>query len=50
MITRAIRSAIQPASWRSERAQDLLIVFSFGLWAVLLGLAPVLGLRLLIGS
>jgi hypothetical protein len=28
--------------------QDLLIVSSFGLWAVLIGLAPVLAYRLLI--
>ena len=30
--------------------QDLLIVSSFGLWALLLGLAPVLAFRLLTGS
>jgi hypothetical protein len=30
--------------------QDFLLVSSFGLWAVLLGLMPVLALRLLMGS
>ena len=34
----------------AERKQDFLIVSSFGLWAMLLGLAPVLAFRLLIGS
>jgi hypothetical protein len=29
-------------SARSEKLQDLLMVSSFGFWAVLLGLAPVL--------
>jgi hypothetical protein len=45
----AILSAIRPAA-RTERMQDLLIVSSFGLWAGLLGLAPVLVFRLLTGS
>jgi hypothetical protein len=30
--------------------QDVLLVSTFGLWAVLLGLAPVLAFRLLAGS
>ena len=34
----------------AERKQDLLLVSSFGLWAVLLGLSPVLALRLFIGN
>jgi hypothetical protein len=34
----------------TERMQDLLLVSSFGLWAVVLGLSPVLALRLLMGS
>jgi hypothetical protein len=37
-------------SARSEAVQDLLLVSSFGLWAALLGLAPVLAFRLLMGS
>jgi len=47
MIAQAIRTAIYPLIRRSERTQDLLIVFSFGLWAALLGLAPVLAFHLL---
>jgi hypothetical protein len=35
---------------RSQEMQDLLLVSSFGLWAVLPGLAPVLAFRLLMGS
>ena len=38
------------ASARAEGVQDLLLVSSFGLWAVLLGLSPVLALRFLIGK
>jgi hypothetical protein len=37
-------------SERSEAVQDLLLVSSFGLWAALLGLVPVLAFRLLMGS
>jgi hypothetical protein len=39
-----------PTSERVQRMQDVLLVSSFGLWAVLLGLAPVLAFRLLVGS
>jgi hypothetical protein len=49
MTTRTIRDA-DLAPTRSEAVQDLLLVSSFGLWAMLLGLAPVLAFRLLIGS
>jgi hypothetical protein len=34
----------------AERKQDFLIVSSFGLWAMLLGLTPVLALNFLVGS
>jgi len=34
----------------AERKQDLLLVSSFGLWAMLLGLSPVLAFRLLMGG
>ena len=34
----------------AERKQDFLIVSSFGLWAMLLGLSPVLAVRFLAGS
>jgi hypothetical protein len=50
MIAQAIRTAIYPLVRRSERTQDLLIVSSFGLWAALLGLAPVLAFHLLMKS
>ena len=40
----------QQASARAEAVQDLLLVSSFGLWALLLGLAPVLAFHLLMGS
>ena len=48
MISQAINTAITPVARRPERIQDLLIVSSFGLWALLLGFAPVLvfGLRM----
>jgi len=50
MTTETIRNAGQLASARAEAVQDLLLVSSFGLWAMLLGLAPVLAFRLLMGS
>jgi len=50
MTTETIRNAGQLASARAEAVQDLLLVSSFGLWAILLGLAPVLAFRLLMGS
>ena len=50
MISQAIRSAIMPVAGRPERLQDLLIVSSFGLWALLLGFAPVLVFGLLMRS
>ncbi len=50
MTTQTIQNASDPASGRTERTQDLLIVSSFGLWAVLLGLAPALAYGLLTGS
>jgi hypothetical protein len=34
----------------AERKQDLLIVSSFGIWALLLGLTPVLAINFLVGS
>jgi hypothetical protein len=50
MTTQNIQDAGKLAAARAEAVQDLLLVSSFGLWAVLLGLAPVLGFRLLMGS
>ncbi len=50
MTARTMRNAGYPLSARSERMHDLMIVSSFGLWAVLLGLGPVLAFRLVMGS
>jgi hypothetical protein len=38
------------AAAHAEAVQDLLLVSSFGLWALLLGLAPVLAFHMLMGS
>ena len=50
MSTQAIQKISHPISGRSEKMQDLLLVSSFGLWAALLGVAPVLVFRGLMGS
>ena len=50
MTTQSIRNNRYPMSERAQGVQDLLLVSSFGLWAALLGLAPVLAFRLLTGS
>jgi hypothetical protein len=50
MTTQAIRNAFYPGAARSETMQDLLLVSSFGLWAVLLGLMPVLAFRMLMAG
>ena len=50
MTTQTIHTAGQQAAARAEAVQDLLLVSSFGLWAVLLGVAPVVALRLMTGS
>jgi hypothetical protein len=39
-----------PNSTWAERKQDLLLVSSFGFWAVLLGLVPIVSLHLLMAS
>jgi hypothetical protein len=49
MTTRTIQNA-DYIPGRSERMQNFLMVSSFGLWAALLGLSPVLAFHLLIGS
>jgi len=50
MTTQIIQNKHYPYSAWAERKQDFLLVSSFGLWAVVLGLSPVLALRFLIGS
>ena len=42
MTTPTIRSAGKATAARAESLQDLLLISSFGFWAVLLGLVPVL--------
>ena len=50
MTTQTLRTARYLIPARAEAVQDLLLVSSFGLWAMLLGFAPVLAVRLLTGS
>jgi hypothetical protein len=50
MTTQTIRDAGHAAPARAEAVQDLLLVASFGLWAMLLGFMPVLAFRFLSGS
>jgi hypothetical protein len=47
MTIQAIQVDRYPTSKYAQRMQDIFLVSSFGLWAVLLGLAPVLAFRLL---
>ncbi|QWG19306.1 hypothetical protein KMZ68_05455 [Bradyrhizobium sediminis] len=48
MTTQIIANAKYPTCERAQRMQDVLLVSSFGLWAAVLGLTPVLAYRLLI--
>jgi hypothetical protein len=50
MTVQAIQIDRYPTSKYAQRMQDIFLVSSFGLWAVLLGLAPVLAFRLLTAS
>ena len=50
MTAQATRTTGHPISRRSEKMQDLLLVSSFGLRAGMLGVAPVLAFRVLMGS
>jgi hypothetical protein len=50
MTTHTIQNSRYPVCERAQRMQDVLLVSSFGLWAALLGLAPVLAFRLVAGS
>jgi hypothetical protein len=49
MTTQAMRSK-HLYSERAERIHDVLLVSSFGVWAVLLGLSPVLAFHMLMVS
>ena len=50
MTTQTIQDSRYPICERAQKTQDLLLVSSFGLWAALLGFAPVLAFRLLMAS
>lgn len=50
MTNKTIRDAAVLAAARAEAVQDLLLVSSFGLWAMLLGVVPVVALRFVTGS
>jgi hypothetical protein len=50
MTKKTIRDAAVLASARAEAGQDQRLVSSFGLWAMLLGVAPVVAIRLVTGS
>jgi hypothetical protein len=47
MTTQSIANAKYPICERAQRKQDILLVSSFGLWAMLLGLSPVLAFHAL---
>ncbi len=50
MTTQTTDDARYPMCARAQRMQDILLASSFGLWAGVLGLGPVLAFRLLAGS
>jgi hypothetical protein len=50
MTTQTIANPKYPICERAQRIQDILLVSSFGLWAVLLGLSPVLAFHALMAS
>jgi hypothetical protein len=49
MTTLSIQNARYPICGRVQKMQDILLVSSFGLWAAILGLSPVLAFHLLLG-
>jgi hypothetical protein len=50
MTAHIMQNKRYPNSAWAQRRQDLLLVSSFGLWAALLGLSPILVLHLLMGG
>ncbi len=50
MTIQAIQNAGSRVSERAETMRDILLIASFGLWAVLLGAMPVVAFRLLTQS
>ena len=49
MSSQSIQNPRYPICARARRMQDIWLVSSFGLWAAILGLSPVLAFRLLMG-
>ena len=47
MTTQTMHNPRYPICERAQRIQDILMVSSFGLWAAILGLSPVLAYRML---
>jgi hypothetical protein len=50
MTAQTTPNSRQPILDRAQRTRDYLLVSSFGLWAMLLGLSPVLAFHLLAQS
>jgi hypothetical protein len=50
MTTQSIANAKYPICARAQRMQDILLVSSFGLWAAVLGLSPVLAFHALMAG
>jgi hypothetical protein len=50
MTTQSIANTRYPICERAQRMQDILLVSSFGLWAMLLGLSPVLAFHALMAG
>jgi hypothetical protein len=50
MTTQIIRTARYPMLDQAQRSRDVVLVSSFGLWAALIGLMPVLAFRMLTGA
>ena len=50
MSHQAKPNPLYPTCPRALRMQDLLLVSSFGLWAAVLGLSPVLAFHMLMGA
>ncbi len=48
MITQAFRNSRYPTFEYAQRMQDVLLVSSFALWAMLIGFAPIVTYRLLV--
>jgi hypothetical protein len=50
MTNQIVKDSKYPVTVGAQRMQDLLLATTFGLWALLLGLSPVLAIGRLIGS